>query len=178
MVNGELINDKVVIYDEPEAQSIYNNGWYGVIGEGRLELALIEAALLYERKRIEVVKDNKPIGVLKFLKHCHKVDPRFSERYAVFKDLRDRGLPVRTGLKFGCDFRVYERGVKPLKKGPKEESEHTKWIVFAVSEDYNCSFHELARAVRLAHNIRANMLWAVVDTDKNVTYYSVTYMRI
>ncbi|MDD5416902.1 MAG: tRNA-intron lyase [Candidatus Aenigmarchaeota archaeon] len=178
MVNGELINDKVVIYDEPEAQSIFNNGWYGIIGERKLELALIEAALLYERKRIVIVKDDKEFGLEKFFKYCNKMDKRFNERYAVYKDLRDRGLPVRTGLKFGCDFRVYERGIKPLKKGPKEESEHTKWIVFAVSEEYACSFHELARSVRLAHNIRANMLWAVVDSDKNVTYYEIKYLRV
>ncbi|MDD5416894.1 MAG: tRNA-intron lyase [Candidatus Aenigmarchaeota archaeon] len=178
MVKAELINDAVFIYDDSEAQSIFNSGWYGIIGAGKLELALIEAALLCERQRIEIVQNGKNISLDKFFKYCSKLDKRFNVRYAVYRDLRERGLPVRTGLKFGCDFRVYERGVKPLKKGPKEEVEHTKWVVFAVSEDYACSFHELARSVRLAHNIRANMLWAVVDSDKNVTYYEIKYLRV
>ena len=103
---------------------------------------------------------------------AHHADERFPERFRVYEDLRERGLLVRTGFKFGCDFRVYDRGVK-LKKGPKSQKEHTKWIVFAIPEDYTCGFQELSRAVRLAHNIRAKMLWAVVDNEGDVTYYEI-----
>ena len=85
-------------------------------------------------------------------------------------------MPTRTGFKFGCDFRVYAKGAKPLKRGPKTAKEHTKWIVYAVPKGYKCSFPELSRAVRLAHNIRANMLWAIVDKD-HVRYYSVQFFK-
>jgi tRNA-intron endonuclease len=98
------------------------------------------------------------------------------EKYVVYFDLRERGLVAKTGFKFGCDFRVYQRGVS-VRRGPKEASEHTKWIVFAVPEDYRCSFVELSRAVRLAHSIRARMLWAIVDNEQNVTYYEVVRMK-
>ena len=107
------------------------------------------------------------------LEYGTKKDPRLHEKYIVYKDLRDRGLLVKTGFKFGCDFRVYQRGVT-LKKGPKSPGEHTKWVVYTVPEDYTCSFQELSRAVRLAHSIRAKMLWAIVDNESNVTYYTIT----
>ena len=83
---------------------------------------------------------------------------------------------IRTGFKFGCDFRVYERGVQ-LKKGPKSAKEHTKWIVFCVPEDFTMSFQELSRSVRLAHNIRARMLWAIVDNEGDCTYYIIQRMK-
>lgn len=172
---AELVEDRVIIWDKKEANEIFESGWYGDLFEDRLELALVEAALLIERKKIEV-KKKKKLSFEDFYKYCLKIDKRFHIKYAVYKDLRERGLPVRTGFKFGCDFRVYERGVMPIKKGPKAAHEHTKWVVFCVSEDYTCSFQELSRAVRLAHNIRANMLWAVVDNENDVTYYSVTYI--
>jgi len=178
MIKGELINDRVFVFDEASAQNLFNTGWYGNISKKGLELSLIEAALLYEREKLEIYEKKKKMTFVRFLKYCNKKDDRFNVRYLVYKDLRDRGLPTRTGLKFGCDFRVYERGIKPVKKGPKEEKEHTKWIVFAVSENYTCSFHELSRSVRLAHNIRANMLWAVVDSDNNVTYYEINFLRV
>ena len=178
IAKAELLKDRVLITDEVDAQRIFNTGWYGNISKVGLELSLIEAAFLYEREKIEIYEKKKRITFLKFLKYCNKIDERFNVRYIVYKDLRERGLPTRTGLKFGCDFRVYERGVKPIKKGPKQEREHTKWIVFAVSENYTQTFHELSRAVRLAHNIRANMLWAVVDTDNNVTYYEIKFLRV
>jgi tRNA splicing endonuclease len=31
----------------------------------------------------------------------------------------------------------------------------------------------MSRAVRLAHNIRATLIWAVVDREGKVTFYSV-----
>jgi len=174
---AELNEDRVIVWDKEGARDFFENGWYGELLENRLELALVEAMLLLERGKIEIVKTKKKkMPSKEFYEYCLKIDPRFHTRYVVYKDLRERGLPVRTGFKFGCDFRVYERGVTPVKKGPKAPHEHTKWIVFSVGEDYNCSFQELSRAVRLAHNIRANMLWAVVDNESDVTYYSVTYI--
>ena len=174
---AELVEDKVIIWDIEGAKQIFENGWYGELLEDRLELALVEASLLLERGKIEILKTKKKkMSFQNFYEHCLKIDPRFHTRYVVYKDLRERGLPVRTGFKFGCDFRVYERGVTPVKKGPKAQHEHTHWIVFCVAEDYACSFQELSRAVRLAHNIRANMLWAVVDNENDTTYYQITYL--
>lgn len=173
---AQLQEDRVIIWDKADAKKIFESGWYGELLEDRLELSLVEATFLLERKKIKIKKDRKKISLKKIYKHSQKIDPRFIIRYTVYKDLRERGLPVRTGFKFGCDFRVYKRGVMPIKKGPKAPHEHTKWIVFCVSEDYTCSFQELSRAVRLAHNIRANMLWAVVDNEGDVTFYSISYI--
>jgi tRNA-intron endonuclease, archaea type len=173
----ELVEEKVIMWDKEGAKRIYETGWYGeFLDESRLEMALIEAALLLERGKIDVVKGKKKLTFEEFYKHCLEVDKRFHIRYVVYKDLRERGLPVRTGFKFGCDFRVYERGITPVKKGPKAPHEHTRWVVFCIPEDYNCSFQELSRAVRLSHNIRANMLWAVVDNENDCTYYQITYV--
>jgi tRNA-intron endonuclease len=175
---AELSEEKVIVWDKDGARQIFDSGWYGELLEDRLELALVEAMLLFDRGKIEIKNKKKKLSAKEFYEHCLKIDPRFHTRYVVYKDLRDRGLPVRTGFKFGCDFRVYERGITPIKKGPKAPHEHTKWIVFTVAEDFACSFQELSRAVRLAHNIRANMLWAVVDNENDVTYYSITYLSL
>ena len=176
MSKAELVGEKIIIWDREDSNNIFNNGWYGELFEDRLELALVEAALLLERKKIEIKKGKKNLDFQSFYKIVTKLDDRFHTRYVVYKDLRERGLPVRTGFKFGCDFRVYERGVSPLKKGPKQAHEHTKWVVFCIPENYTCSFQELSRAVRLAHNIRANMLWAVIDTDSDTTYYEIKFL--
>ncbi|MFQ6020723.1 MAG: tRNA-intron lyase [Candidatus Aenigmatarchaeota archaeon] len=171
-MKAELKNDRVIIWGQDGRNLFYTN-WVGELKEDRLELSLVEAAFLLERKKIKINK----MSFKKFFNYCSEIDKRFNLRYIVYSDLKERGFPVRTGFKFGCDFRVYERGIKPIKKGPKKAEEHTKWVVFAVGEDYTCSFHELSRAVRLAHNIRANMLWAIVDNDNNVTYYEIKFLK-
>jgi len=173
---AELEENRLIVWGKEDANCLFNDGWFGELFDDRLELSLIEGTFLLERKKIQVGKDKKKVSLKGIYKHSQKIDPRFVIKYTVYKDLRERGLPVRTGFKFGCDFRVYERGVTPVKKGPKAQYEHTKWIVFCVAEDYKCSFQELSRAVRLAHNIRSHMLWAVVDNEGDCTYYQITYL--
>jgi len=172
-LKASLLENKVVVpkgWEELEQRS------YGKQAAGRLELSFVEALYLMEKGRIRVEKAKKKVGFDNLLEFALKKDRRIHEKFVVYADLRDRGLVAKTGFKFGCDFRVYQRGVG-VKRGPKEASEHTKWIVFAVPEDYRCSFTELSRAVRLAHSIRARMLWALVDNESNVTYYEVVRMK-
>ncbi len=171
VVDASFEENKVIVWKNFEA--VYDQGYYGKPLGDRLELALIEACLLLKRGRIRIHKNNKEMRFEELYNISVSLDKRFPERYRVYEDLRERGLLVRTGFKFGCDFRVYERGVQ-LKKGPKSAKEHTKWIVFAVPEDYTMSFQELSRSVRLAHNIRARMLWAIVDNEGDCTYYQIT----
>ncbi len=169
--------DRVVIWDRGLAKSLFEEGYFGKLREDRLELSLIEAFYLLEKGKIEVYLENEKLTMEEFYKYCTKKDKRFYFRYVVYKDLRDRGLPTKTGLKFGCDFRVYQRGVHPLKRGKKTAREHTKWVVFSVPEGFEFSFPELARAVRLAHTIRAEMLWAVVSKEKKVKYFQVKFFK-
>ncbi|MBI2971215.1 MAG: tRNA-intron lyase [Candidatus Aenigmarchaeota archaeon] len=171
IIDTKLEEDKVFAWDK--WQQVYEPGFYGKQLGDRLELALVEACLLLKRGRIRVLRNNEPMKFQELYEHAASLDKRFSHRYRVYEDLRERGLLVRTGFKFGVDFRVYERGVQ-LKKGPKSAKEHTKWIVFCVPEDFTMSFQELSRSVRLAHNIRARMLWAIVDNEGDVTFYQIT----
>jgi tRNA-intron endonuclease len=171
IVDTMLEEDKVIA--TKDAEHVYEPGYYGKQLGGRLELALAEALLLLKRGRIRIFSNEKQITFQELYNHATKIDKRFAHKYRVYEDLRERGLLVRTGFKFGCDYRVYERGVQ-LKKGPKSSKEHTKWIVFCVPEDFTMSFQELSRSVRLAHNIRARMLWAIVDNEGDCTYYQIT----
>ncbi len=174
VVDTLLEEDKVIATENSE--HIYEPGYYGKQLGNRLELALVEAVLLLKRGRIRVASQGKQLSFKELYDHACSIDKRFTHKYRVYEDLRERGLLVRTGFKFGCDFRVYERGVQ-LKKGPKSAKEHTKWIVFSVPEDFTMSFAELSRSVRLAHNIRARMLWAIVDNEGDCTYYIIQRMK-
>ena len=175
MLEGELIEHRVIIWDKDEFDRLEESGYGKVIGD-RLELALVEAAFLLNKEKLRIYtkpkKKRKFLSKQEFLEHCEKNERNFHARLIVYSDLRERGFLVKTGLKFGCDFRVYARGVK-IKKGPKEPHEHTRWVVHAIPEEFSCSFPELSRAVRLAQNIRSEMIWAVVDSESDVTYYSI-----
>ena len=166
----EITGNEIVAWKNIE--EIYNIGCYGKVINDRLILSPCEALHLIERKRLTVKENNKKLNKKKFFERACGMDEEFPQKYAVYKDLRERGFLVRTGFKFGTHFRVYDRGVK-LKKGPKSAKEHTKWIVHAIPERFQCSYAELSRAVRLAQNIRTHLIWAVVDDEGDVTYYEI-----
>ncbi len=174
-LKGELVENRVIVFSHPLMNEFFEHG-YGKIVENRLELSFVEALYLLDKNKLVVAQKGRKLGFEDLMKAGSEIDKELHTTYTVYKDLRERGLTVKTGYKFGCHFRVYERGVK-IKRGPKEAHEHTKWIVHAVAEDYTCSFPELSRAVRLAHNIRAKMLWAVVDQENDVTYYQILRLR-
>jgi len=165
--SGELEGNKVVVSDSNAITELYENVWYGKQTDTGLELELVEACLLVERQRLEITKGGKKLEFKDFYHMCCALDERFIPRYAVYHDLRERGLPVRVGFK-GTDFKVYGRGAKPSTAGEAE------WIVFAESEDYPCEFAKLGKAIKLAQNIKAIALWAIVDNDLDVTYYTIS----
>jgi len=178
MFEGELLEQRVVIWDKKVFDELQDSG-FGKLVEDRLELALVEVMFLIEKEKLKVRVEGKKKFMKKneFYDYAIKNERNFHARFIVYSDLRERGFIVKTGFKFGCDFRVYARGVK-IKKGPKEAHEHTKWVVHAIPEEFSCSFSELSRAVRLAQNIRTEMIWAVVDSENDVTYYGIKRLSL
>jgi len=176
---GELIENRVIIWGS-HAVILYDESGFGKPlpedNPDRLELDLVEAVYLCEKGKLKVfVKENdkkKKIDFQKLMEIGSKQVNQFHPSYIVYRDLRERGYLVKTGFKFGAVFRVYERGVK-LKRGPKAAHEHTKWVVQPVAEESAFSLPEMSRAVRLAHNIRATFVWAVVDKESDCTYYII-----
>ena len=117
-----------------------------------------------------IMKDKVSLDFDAFLKLARKKDGNFWVRYIAFKDMRNRGYIVKTALKFGADFRVYDRGVKP-------GDDHAKWIMYPISETESCSWYEFAAKNRVAHSTRKRLLIAIVDEESDVTYYSIAWTR-
>jgi tRNA-intron endonuclease len=180
---GELIEERVIIWNK-EALSLYDEAGYGKPmppeNPERLELDLIEATYLLENKKLKIyVKENnkkRMLDLKEMMEIGEKRVNQFHAQYVVYSDLRNKGYLVKTGYKFGAHFRVYEKGVK-IKRGPKAPFEHTKFVVHAVPEEAAFSLPEMSRAVRLAHNIRATFVWAVLDRENDVTYYEIKRLK-
>ncbi|MEM2619005.1 MAG: tRNA-intron lyase [Candidatus Hadarchaeales archaeon] len=140
--------------------------FFGKPALGGLQLCPVEALYLVEKGKLAVEAEGRRLSATELIDHFTKLDPDFSLKYAVYSDLRSRGYIVRTGLKFGAHFRVYERGEKPGEA-------HSKYIVQAVPEWIKLTPTDFARGVRLARSVRKGMLFGVVDDEGDVTYYSL-----
>jgi tRNA-intron endonuclease len=172
VVRALFANEQVVTEDSDAARELFNQSRFGTLSpEGKVQLSLIEALYLLEKKKIEVIDGrNKPIAFDLFIKKARRFEPNFWIRYCVYKDMRNRGYIVKTALKFGADFRVYDRGVKP-------GEDHARWILYPVHEGNVFSWYEFAAKNRVAHSTRKRLLIGIVDDEFDVTYYEIAWKR-
>jgi tRNA-intron endonuclease len=164
-----VYRDRGLVLEEGQASQLHQKGAFGKpLSGGRLQLAPLEILYLVENGKAEAVegKSGKALGWEELCRRFSRTDSELMLKYAVYSDLRSRGYAVKTGLKFGSHFRVYGRGERPGEV-------HSRYLVHVLREGARLSPPELARAVRLAHSVRKTMLFAVVDDEGDVTYYSL-----
>ena len=114
-IKAILGREYVMTDSSDEARELYNQSRFGTIMDnGKVKLSLLEGLFLMQAEKL-TIKDNrgKKVNFDSFMKKSSKMEPKFWIKYLVYKDLRSRGYIVKTALKFGADFRVYDRGVKP-----------------------------------------------------------------
>lgn len=162
---GEMVST-----NEADAFTLYKKSNFGQPVGQKIQYSLAEALYLVEKDKIEVIKNKKEIKFEELFKLFKKIDSRIQLKYPVFKDLRDKGYVVKTALKFGADFRVYERGRTP-------DEEHAKWVVFCEHESNKFSWQEFSSKNRVAHSIKKNLLIAILDEESDVSYYEVSWIR-
>jgi tRNA-intron endonuclease len=172
VVSAVFARERVLTEPTDEARELYSQSRYGnVIEDGKVQLSLLEALYLMEKGRLNILDGRKkPISFDSFIKKARKVEPNFWIRYCVFKDMRNRGYIVKTALKFGADFRVYDRGVKP-------GEDHARWIIYPVHEGEQITWYEFSAKNRVAHSTKKRLLIGVVDDEGDVTYYEIRWMR-
>jgi len=146
---GEMISS-----NSPEAYSLYKKTFF-----------------LVEKEKIEIFSKNKKISKKELINKLQKIDKKMQIKYLIFKDLRKKGYIVKTGLKFGAEFRVYDKGVKLEKK-------HARWIVFIEHEESEkLTWHEFSAKDRVAHSTKKKLLLAIVDEEGEITYYEISWLK-
>lgn len=162
----ELIENFLVVWDSNEGSQLYKTGYYGKpLGipkpkipefDAPLILDLMEGLYLAEKEKIVIFEDSgeKKVGLKKLRQKARQLYDEFEEKYAVYHDLRESGLIVMPGIKFGCDFAVY-------KYGPGVE--HAPYMVSVKKAGSNISATEIVKAGRLATTVRKRFIIAVPD---------------
>jgi tRNA-intron endonuclease len=172
----ELIENFLVVWDSPKGSQLYKAGYYGKpLGIPKpkipefdvpLILDLMEGLYLVESKKIEIYEDSERnnVSLKKLRQKAKQLYDEFEEKYAVYRDLRESGLIVTPGIKFGCDFAVY-------KYGPGVE--HAPYMVSVKKAGLDLSATEIVKAGRLATTVRKRFIIAVPDLGAGSVKYLI-----
>jgi len=166
-----LLEDRVMLWDPEASEALHERGFYGKPVGGRLQLSLVESAYLLEKGVLRIVdRSGAPLTPEEFSRRSRLVEEEFDMKRLVYRDLRDRRLVVKTGFKFGSHFRVYKR-VEGSKKVP-----HSEYLVHSVPEGHIFHLPVVSRAVRLAHSVRKQMVFARQEGDE-VKYLEIRRLK-
>ncbi len=162
--SGVFAGDRVVT----DNRDVFEKHFYGSFS-GTVTLSLIESLYLLESRVLDVFSGGEKLTFQELWKVSLSLEDNLERRYSVYKDLKSRKFVVKTGFKFGGDFRLYEE-VKGV-----EELPHSTYLVSIA--DRPMPMREVARAVRLAQNVRKKMVFVFSDGKKN-RYLCIERIRV
>ena len=167
---GWLSEDRVTVHDPAPATELGKELAYGSRVGDRLELSLLEATFLASAHQLTLrdSKTGRPVSVEQLERRARRLDPRFFERLAAYRELRGRDLVVKTGFKYGAHFRAYPRS---------PEHSHARYLVQAVPSTHVASWPEVAGGVRVAQGVRKEFLVAAVRPSAEVRFLSLERVR-
>ena len=170
-MRGNLSNEIVSVKIEEGSKrpiALHEKSMFGKIEADSLQLSLIEACYLLEKDRLDIYEDDIECTtgyIIDILK-----EKGIYGKYIVYRDLKDRGFVIKTGFKYGSEFRLYNRGGGPGKS-------HSDYLVKVIFENYEINSLDFASYIRVAHGVNKKFLLAIVDDDFDITYYNIEWTR-
>ena len=154
---GKLVGDRIFVFDKDQGQALHDEAFYGKDMQGVLQLSLIEGCYLIGKGELEVLnRKGKGMSDKDLVSFGRRTQDEFDLRLRTYVDLRNRGLVVKTGFKYGTHFRVYE-------KSPDDC--HARYLVHAVPVSTVAMWPEISRTVRLSGGVKKEILFARVSNE-------------
>ena len=177
-MKSELIENRIIIWDIENSRKLFSQGYYGKpIGipkpkieeiDAPLILDLIEGLYLLENKKITITKSKQKIAVEELIEICKKEVHEFDKKYLVYKNFRDKGYIINPGIKFGCDFAVYE-------KGPGID--HAPFLIQVYTRNESISATGIVLAGRLATTVRKQFILAIPKGKDKVDFLALDWWK-
>ncbi len=176
-VLGELVENRVILWSTDAAREMYSSGYYGkplgvakpkgIDFDGPLILDLIEGYYLQRKGRIAITSGRGRMTRQAMRSLCEAEYNEFSDKYVVYEHLRDAGLVVTPGIKFGCDFAVYKHG---------PGIDHAPYLIQVMKPGQGLTATHIVLSGRLATTVRKQFLIALVK-GRRVSFLSFDWWR-
>ena len=179
-ITGILVENRIFIQSLTDSRLLFGSGYYGkpmgipkpkgLDFESPLVLDLIEGYYLVQKGKLKLVQpDSSPVSLKVIKAVCEKQYADFESKYLVFQNLRDKGYVVSPGIKFGCDFAVYEQG---------PGIDHAPYLVQVLRQSDEMTATNIVLAGRLATTVKKQFIIAIPKVrEKRVDYVGFDWWR-
>ena len=123
---------------------------------------------MLECKKISIYREKKKITPKAMREICKTEYYGFDKKYLVYKNFRDKGYIINPGIKFGCDFAVYE-------KGPGID--HAPFLIQVYNRSESITSTEIVLAGRLATSVRKQFILAIQKGKDEVDFLALDWWK-
>ena len=177
-MKGEIVENRIIVWDIQESRDLFRNGYFGKpIGIPKpnpneinvpLILDLMEGYYLLEISKIKIYRDKKKVSLDELIKICREEYHNFDKKYLVYKDFREKEYVVNPGIKFGCDFAVYNRG---------PGIDHAPYLIQVYNKNDTISSTGVVLAGRLASSVKKQFILAIPSGKSSVDYLALDWWK-
>jgi tRNA-intron endonuclease len=179
LISVEVLKDgHLIVWSIEESRRLYNTGFYGKpLGNPKpkedfdepLILDPVEGVYLLQKGLISVFlgEKRKKVTLHGLIKVSKASLENFDDKYRVYTDLRERGFIATPGIKYGCDFVVYEHG---------PGIDHAPYLIQVRRRINEMTAADIVKAGRLASTVRKTFIIAIVSKD-SVSYIEFKWWR-
>ena len=177
-MKGEVVENRIIVWNIQESRNLFRNGYFGKpIGIPKpnpdeinvpLILDLMEGCYLLEISKIKIYRDKKKVSLEELVKICREEYHNFDKKYLVYKDFREKKYVVNPGIKFGCDFAVYNRG---------PGVDHAPYLIQVYNKNDSISSTGVVLAGRLASSVKKQFILAIPSGKSSVDYLALDWWK-
>ena len=115
-----------------------------------------------------MTKSKQKLNTDQMIEICKKEYHNFEKKYLVYKNFRDKGYIIDPGIKFGCDFAVYE-------KGPGID--HAPYLIQVYNRNETITSTGIVLAGRLASTVRKQFILAIPKGKDKVDFLALDWWK-
>jgi tRNA-intron endonuclease len=178
-IQGKLVENRIIIQNIEKSRYLFGNGYYGKpLGiskpkgtnfESPLILDLIESYYLIQNGELQITLNDKVLSLKDLKMICKKQYDKFDSKYVVFQNLRKQGYIVSPGIKFGCDFAVYEQG---------PGVDHAPFLIQVLTKEELITASTIVLVGRLATTVKKQFIIAIPRIrDRTVEFIGFEWWR-
>jgi len=173
-VRGTLLGGNVVVFNSESLSEFFEREFIGQVRGATHQLSLVEGVFLLKKEMLTVVAhiegDSKGEAITyeQFMEFAKKYETDLAQKYALYEELKERDLIVKTGFKYGAYFRAY-------RDNPEES--HAEYLFHLLPTCGGTSWPDISRSVRVAHGVRKKMIFAFWNEDEDMQYLMVQRVK-
>ncbi len=169
-IQSNLVIGKI-FSNSKEAFNLFSEKRFGERIEEKIYYSLEEAYFLFKTNKMNILLKDKILSEDEILNKFSKINKDFLINYFVYCDLTKKGYVVKSGLKFGAVFRIYD-------KGSIINNSHSKWICFPTESKNKNIWQDFSSKNRVANSTKKKLLIAIVDSENSISYYESSWLKI